>query len=302
MHINSNLMRPVLAASLLLAAMPAAALNLFTCESEYAALAQEIAPEATVFSATTALQDPHHVQARPSLIAKLRRADLAICAGAELEIGWLPMLQMKANNARVRDGQLGMLYASDVVEPLGKLDHVDRSMGDVHAGGNPHFHFSPQRVGKIAVAIRDRLMAIDPANRSAYQANWQDFDARWQQATARWQLQAKPLQGHKVIAYHSSFMYLFDWLELEQIADLEPKPGVAPTAAHLATLLQRAQAQPPLAVIYTGYQDARGANWLAKRANVTALQLPFGPGVDGIDDLFALYDQVLTRLLQAQQP
>ncbi|QIZ78638.1 metal ABC transporter solute-binding protein, Zn/Mn family [Ferrimonas lipolytica] len=298
MRTNSNLslLSAVVITGLMLSPQ-ALALKIFACEPEYAALAQELAPAATIFSATSALQDPHHVQARPSLIAKLRQADLAICAGAELEVGWLPMLQMKANNPQVRDGNAGMFYAMDYIEPLGVPDKVDRSMGDIHAGGNPHMHFSPQRIEQVAAALRDRLMSIDSDNAEAYQQQWQLFASRWQQAQQQWQLKAKPLQGKQVIAYHSSFMYLFDWLGMEQVGNLEPKPGLPPTSAHLSSLLQQVQATPPLALIYTGYQDNRGVNWLAKRTDVTALQLPFGPGVDGIDSLFELYDSVLDKLL-----
>ncbi|WP_417345404.1 metal ABC transporter solute-binding protein, Zn/Mn family [Ferrimonas sp.] len=287
---------PVLAA--LLAAPQAWALNIFTCEPEYAALAKELAPEANVSSATTALQDPHHVQARPSLISKLRRADLAICAGAELEVGWLPMLQMKANNRKVRDGQPGMLYAAEYVDTLGKLDKVDRSMGDVHAGGNPHFHFSPERMQSVAKAVTAKLVELDPERQGDYQANLVDFSQRWSQAITRWETLAAPLKGKKVIAYHTSFQYLFDWLGMEQAGDLEPKPGLPPTTGHLAQLLKLTESTPVMAVIYTGYQDGRGAQWLGQRANLPVLQLPFGPGVEEVDDLFQLYDTNIQLLLE----
>ncbi|WP_245568379.1 metal ABC transporter solute-binding protein, Zn/Mn family [Ferrimonas futtsuensis] len=287
---------PVLAA--LFAAPQAWALSIFTCEPEYAALVKELAPQARVSSATTALQDPHHVQARPSLISKLRRADLAICAGAELEVGWLPMLQMKANNPKVRDGQSGMLYAADHVDALGKLDKVDRSMGDVHAGGNPHFHFSPERVQSIAKAVTAKLVELDPAHQSDYQANLADFSQRWSEATARWETLAAPLKGKKVIAYHSSFQYLFDWLGIDQAGDLEPKPGLPPTTGHLAQLLKLTESTPIIAVIYTGYQDGRGAQWLGQRARLPVLQLPFGPGGEEADDLFQLYDTNIRMLLE----
>ncbi|BDY06575.1 zinc ABC transporter substrate-binding protein [Ferrimonas sp. YFM] len=296
MRTSSKWTLPVLAA--LLAAPQAWALNIFTCEPEYAALAKELAPEANVSSATTALQDPHHVQARPSLISKLRRADLAICAGAELEVGWLPMLQMKANNRKVRDGQPGMLYAAEYVDTLGKLDKVDRSMGDVHAGGNPHFHFSPQRMLSVAEAVTAKLVELDPEHQSDYQANLADFSQRWSQATTRWEAAAAPLKGKKVIAYHTSFQYLFDWLGMEQAGDLEPKPGLPPTTGHLAQLLKLTESTPIMAVIYTGYQDGRGAQWLGQRAKIPVLQLPFGPGVEEADDLFQLYDTNIRLLLE----
>ncbi|WP_407644130.1 metal ABC transporter solute-binding protein, Zn/Mn family [Ferrimonas sediminicola] len=299
MRINSKWMMPVLAA--LLAAPQAWAMTIFTCEPEYAALARELAPEANVSSATTALQDPHHVQARPSLIAKLRRADLAICAGADLEVGWLPMLQMKANNRKVRDGQPGMLYAAQHLEALGRLERVDRSMGDVHAGGNPHFHFSPSRIQTMAEVIAAKLVELDPDNEPQYRANLTEFSQRWSQATTRWRTQAAPLKGKRVIAYHTSFQYLFDWLGMEQAGDLEPKPGLPPTTGHLAQLLKLTETTPIMAVIYTGYQDGRGAQWLGQRAGLPVVQLPFGPGVEGAADLFQLYDTNIALLLAAME-
>ena len=276
-------------------------MSVFTCEPEYASLVSELAPEAEVFSATTALQDPHQVQARPKLIARMRRADLVVCAGAELEVGWLPMLQMKANNRRVRDGQPGMFYAAEQVETLDRLNAVDRSMGDVHAEGNPHMQFSPERVQVIAEALAQRLGELDPANAEGYKAGLEDFLSRWQAAIPSWEAQAAPLKGAKVIAYHTSFRYLFDWLGMEQVGDLEPKPGLPPTTGHLAGLLDRAGKGDVMAVVHTGYQDNRGAKWLADRASLPLLELPFGPGEEGIADLFALYDRVIAKLVSARE-
>ncbi|MBY5992277.1 metal ABC transporter solute-binding protein, Zn/Mn family [Ferrimonas balearica] len=303
MHTNSD--SPRLSALPLLALLAVAllwaprswALSVFACEPEYAALVSELAPEASVYSATTALQDPHQIQARPSLIAKVRRADLLVCAGAELEVGWLPMLQMKANNPKARDGQPGMFYAAEQVETLDQLTQVDRTMGDVHADGNPHLQFSPSRMLAIAEALTERLAQVDPQNAEAYRTNLADFRARWQAAIPRWEAQAAPLKGKKVIAYHTSFRYLFDWLGMEQVGDLEPKPGLPPTTGHLATLLKRADEGDLMAVIHTGYQDSRGAQWLADRAALPRVRLPFGPGEEGIADLFALYDRVIAQLV-----
>ncbi|MBY6187675.1 zinc ABC transporter substrate-binding protein [Marinobacter hydrocarbonoclasticus] len=276
------------------------ALSVFACEPEYASLVQELAPEASVFSATTALQDPHQVQARPSLIAKMRRADLAVCAGAELEVGWLPMLQMKANNPKVRNGQPGMFYAAEQIDTLDQQVRVDRTQGDVHAEGNPHIQFSPARMATVATALAQRMGELDSANRDSYQANLDAFLSRWNAAVPKWEARAASLKGQQVIAYHSSFRYLFDWLGMTQVGDLEPKPGIAPTSAHLASLLQRTAQDEVMAVVYTGYQDGRGAQWLAQRASLPLVKLPFGPGEEGVNDLFDLYDQVIDGLLKAQ--
>ncbi|QDE33312.1 zinc ABC transporter substrate-binding protein [Shewanella polaris] len=283
--------------SLLFTATAKAELNVFACEPEYAALAQTLAPDARVYSATTAMQDPHQVQARPSLIAKMRQADLVVCAGADLEIGWLPMLQMKSSNPKVNSTDKGLFFAADQIDTLDKLSHVDRSMGDVHAKGNPHIHLDPQRMLKVAKALTLKLTEIDPNNSGEYQQALADFSQRWEAKIPQWQAEAKGLAGKKVIAYHSSFRYLFNWIGIEQVADLEPKPGLAPTSSHLASLLTRAEKGDVMAVIVASYQDERGAKWLGERANLPVLVLPMSVGGnEQSKDLFSLYDSLLSLL------
>ena len=298
MRINSNLAKlAAVALSVTYTGLAHAELNVFACEPEYAALAKELAPTARIYSATTALQDPHQVQARPSLIAKMRQADLVVCAGADLEVGWLPMLQMKSANANVRSTDQGLFFAADQIETLDKLASVDRSMGDVHAQGNPHIHFDPTRLLKVATALSAKLTQLDPAGAADYQKSLADFTTRWQAAVPRWEEQAKGLQGKKVIAYHSSFRYLFNWIGIEQVADLEPKPGLAPTSGHLASLLTRAEQGDILAVVVASYQDERGAKWLGEKANLPVVMLPMSVGGnDKSQDLFSLYDSVISLL------
>ncbi len=277
------------------AALPAQALNLFACEPEWAALAREIAPQATIYTATTAQQDPHLVQARPSLIAAMRRADMAICSGAELEIGWMPALLMKANNAGVRNPDLGLLYVAEHVAVLDKLSSVDRSMGDVHAMGNPHVHLSPLAIADASAQLADRLAQLDPANASAYRANQADFAERWRLAVDDWQQRAAPLRDQQLVAYHTTYRYLFDWLGIRQVGDLEPKPGLPPSTGHLRTLLSEVSAPPVIGVVYTGYQDPKPGSWLAQQLGVPALKLEHT--TSDTESLFELYEQAVTRLL-----
>lgn len=277
-----------------------AQMNIFACEPEYAALAKELAPDARIYSATTAMQDPHQVQARPSLIAKMRQADLVICAGAELEVGWLPMLQMKAANVQVRSTDKGLFFAAEHVKTLDQMSNVDRSMGDVHSLGNPHVHFSPPRMLTIAQALTDKLIQLDEKQSAEYQQQLSRFSARWQLAMTQWQVKARSLQGMKVIAYHSSFRYLFDFANIEQVADLEPKPGLPPTSSHLASLLKRADNGDIAAIIIASYQNQRGANWLAEKSNLPVVVLPLSVGGnEQSNDLFSLYDSILDLLTQA---
>ena len=303
MRINSNFIKTaILGLGMTLSSVSYAQLNIFACEPEYAALAKELAPNAKIYAATTAMQDPHQVQARPSLIAKMRQADLAVCAGADLEIGWLPMLQMKSANAKIRSTDQGLFFAADQIETLDKLDSVDLSQGDVHAKGNPHIHFSPERVLKVAQALTEKLIQLDGEHRVQYQANLAHFSEHWTAAMAKWKKMARPLKGQKVIAYHSSFRYLFDWVGIEQVGDLEPKPGLPPSSAHLAQLLKSAANQNIMAIVIASYQDDRGALWLGERANLPVITLPMSVGGnDDSQDLFSLYTSTLNLLLNVQK-
>src|SRR6266446_6189985 len=179
-----TILRFVVALSSVVAALPAAsALNVFACEQEWAALAQELAGDKTsVYSATNALQDVHKVEARPSLIARIRSADLLICSGSELEIGWLPLLLTQSGNARIQPGSAGYLEASQFVPKLEIPKVVDRALGDVHPSGNPHVHLDPRNIAKVGEVITGRLSEIDHANADNYRARAEDFNKRWQQA------------------------------------------------------------------------------------------------------------------------
>ena len=165
----------------MLFALPAhAAVEVLACEPEWAALATEIGGKlVNAESATTPQQDPHYIQARPSLIAKVRRAQLVVCTGADLEVGWLPLLLRQGGNAAVQPGQPGFLNAADFVELLEKPSSVDRSLGDVHPYGNPHIQTDPRNIAKVAAALADRLAMLDGANAATYKQRYEDFAQRW---------------------------------------------------------------------------------------------------------------------------
>jgi zinc/manganese transport system substrate-binding protein len=283
---------------LLLAAVPApAALRVFTCEPEWKALVDELGGNTVdAYSATTALQDPHRIEARPSLIAKLRRADLLVCTGAGLEVGWLPALLRSAGNGQVQPGQPGYFEAASAVTLLEVPQRVDRAQGDVHPEGNPHLHLDPRNIARVAEPLAARLAALDPSHAAHYQQALARFAARWNEALVRWQREAVPLQGLPVVYHHRSFVYLEHWLGLKEAGVLEPKPGLPPTAAHLAQLLERLASQPARAVLRTPYEDARASEWLSERARLPALVLPYTVGAEGVTDLFSLFDVTLARL------
>ena len=291
-------------AALALAALAApaqAAVRVFACEPEWAALAQELGGKLVeASSATTAMQDPHQVQARPSLIARMRSADLLVCTGAELEVGWLPVLQQQSGNEKVQAGQPGSFAAADFVRKLEVPGSVDRSQGDVHAAGNPHIQTDPRNIAAVALQLTARLQQVDAANAAQYAQQGAAFQQKWQQAMARWNTQAAPLRGLPVVSQHKAFAYLYDWLGLKEVAVLEPKPGVEPSAAHLQAVLATLKASPARLVVYAAYQSPRAAEWLSTNAGIPAVKVPFTVGgSDAAKDLFGLYDDTVARLLAA---
>lgn len=285
----------------LIAAPANAELRIMTCESEWAALAAELGGEhVSTESATTPFQDVHYIQARPSLIAKVRRADLLICTGADLEVGWLPLLLRQAGNADVQPGQAGFLAASDFVDLLEKPESVDRSQGDIHPYGNPHIQLDPRNIAKVAVAIADHLAAIDPENAGDYRERLEDFSTRWDAALARWTEQLGPVKGMQIIVHHKSWIYLANWAGLEEVGALEPKPGLPPSAASLAELLDVVKARNVRLIIRSAYKDAKASEWLSERTGIPAVVLPHTVGsVPEAKDLFGMFDFIVARLREA---
>ena len=288
--------------SLLLCAVAApsfAALNIFACEPEWGALARELGGDkANVYVASTALQDPHRIEARPSLIARARSADLAICTGAELEIGWMPLVQTQSGNAKIQVGQPGYLEAASVVPLLEKPDRVDRSMGDVHAAGNPHVHLDPRNIERIATVLGERMVSLDSGNAAFYTQNTKAFLVRWRDATARWEKEAAPLKGMPLVVYHKNLTYMIHWLGMREVANLEPKPGLPPSTGYLTDLLAKLQREPARAIVRSAYNDSRPGEWLAERAKIPSIAIAFTVGgTPQAKDLFSLYDDTLARLL-----
>lgn len=278
-------------------------LNIFACEPEWAVLSQELGGDKVkVFSATTGLQDPHYIQARPSLIAKARHADLLVCTGAELESGWLPLLQRKAGNAAIQTGAAGYFVASDYVSLMAIPTSLDRSQGDVHAAGNPHIQTSPLNIQLVANALTKRLQELDTDNADFYQQRSEDFNQRWQAAIEQWQQQATPLKGLSIVVQHDSWLYLFDWLSLNKVAVLEAKPGVAPTVNDLNKILNQLEKSPAKLVIHAAYQSPRATDWLVDKTAINKVTLPFTVGGNKQSaDLFSLFDDTIQRLLDANK-
>jgi zinc/manganese transport system substrate-binding protein len=281
-------------------AMPAAAaLKVFATVPEWGALAQEIGgDQVQVFIATTALQDPHRIDAKPSLIARARSADLLIATGAELEIGWLPPVQRESGNGRIQSGQVGYFEAAQYVAMLDIPARLDRADGDVHAGGNPHIQTDPRNILKVGEALVQRMKQIDPAAAVGYDSRWRAFSERWRASLARWEKAGAPLKGVPVITQHKAWAYLLDWLGMREVGTLEPKPGVEPTVAHLSLVRDQAANSRPRMVIRAAYNSARPAEWLSAEAKLPIVVLPFTVGgTPEAKDLTTLFDDTVARLL-----
>lgn len=295
-------MRFIIAIIVLLAAVPAHAqskINVFACEPEWAALAEEIGGEIVeVYKASTAAQNVHFLRAKPSLLAAMRKADLVFCNGASLEVGWLPLLLQKAGGPDVQPGKPGYLLAADQVDKLDVPVKVDRSMGDVHPEGNPHVVLDPRNILTVAGVLTDRLAVIDPQNAETYHQNLSRFRSRWQSSMTEWRQEAGGLKGMKVVVYHTSWAYLLNWLGMNAVASLEPKPGIPPTASHLENVLSSVKGGGVKAILVAPFEDPKAAAWLSEKTGIPVINLPFTVGGnDKADNLEHLFTETI-RLLQ----
>lgn len=298
---KSSLCKACLLLAILTTTPASAALKVFTCEPEWDALARELGGDKIQSeSATTALQDVHRIEARPSLIAKVRSANLLVCTGADLEIGWLPMLVRQAGNSDVQPGKPGYFLAADMVERLEVPTSLDRANGDVHPFGNPHIQLDPHRISSVATALSQRLAQVDPTNATYYAARQTAFAKRWDDAIKRWELRAAPLKGTEVVVQHRSWVYLFNWLHIQEVATIEPKPGVPPSAGYLSDLKTRLLAHPARFIVRANYQDPKAASWLANEVKIPVVELPYTVGgSEKAIDLISMFDETIDRLVAA---
>lgn len=225
-----------------------------------------------------------------------------VATGAELEVGWLPVVIRESGNARIQPGQPGFFEAARYVTMLEIPAVLDRAHGDVHAGGNPHIQTDPRNLLRIGEALSARMAEIDPDNAAAYRNGYKVFADKLRSAIARWEKEAAPLRGVPILVQHRAFPYLQNWLGLKEIGSLEPKPGVEPSSAYLAEILAQQAVQPAKMVIRPAYQYDAPSLWIAERAKIPAVTLPFTiGGTPEAKDLFSLYEDTLRRLLKAQQ-
>ena len=284
------------------ASLPAdAALKVLATTPDWGALTQELGgDQVNVYVATTALQDVHRVEAKPSLVARARSADLVVATGAELEVGWLPVLIQESGNANIQKGARGYFEAASALRLLEVPSQVDRAMGDIHPDGNPHVQLDPHNIQAVAHALTARLSQLDPGQAAYYATRARDFDARWDAAIKRWESRATPLKSAQVVIMHRDQVYLCHWLGLVEVASIEPKPGVPLTAAYLGALVGKLTSTPPKLILLNAYNDPKAATWLSDRIHAPAVTLPFSVGGSPeARDLFGLYDDTLNKLLAA---
>jgi len=270
---------------------------------DLAALAREIGGDAV---AVTALgkptEDQHYVDAKPSHIVTLNRADVLIEGGAELEIGWLPPLLASARNDRIAAGAPGRIVASQGIRMLDVPATFDRSKGDLHALGNPHFLLDPLNVKVIVAQLADHFAQVDPQAADLFQANLNRFVAALDAKLAEWQAQLAPFHGARIVTYHNDFVYLAERFQLQVIETLEPKPGIAPSPAHLARVISTMRAANARVILVQPYQNRRTAETVARQTNAVVLDIAQQPGaLDHTDTYFELMDHMVRTLVAALQ-
>ncbi|MFT3916733.1 MAG: metal ABC transporter substrate-binding protein [Anaeromyxobacteraceae bacterium] len=292
----------VLAALLALPLATAAAPKVVTTTETLAALATEVAgPDAKVESLAKGIQDPHFVDANPILTVKLRNADLLVDVGLDLEIGWLPPLVVQSRNADILPGGKRRLTAASAVSVLDQPSGpVDRSRGDLHPAGNPHFLTDPRRAAQVASAIAARLAELDPGKAQAYQERAKAFSGRMDQALARWKAELAPVKGRPIFTQHRTFTYFLDWSGLVSAGELEPRPGVPPPPGHLAELVEIAKRQGVKAIVVENFYDRKSADVVASHSGAKVVAIPGEVGGEaGVKTYEAFLDAIVKRVAEA---
>jgi len=281
-----------------------AALKIAATTQDLAAIAKEVGGgHVQVQSLTPGTRDPHFAAAKPSMIRKVFRADLLLLVGADMEIGWLPPLLQSARNAKVLPGNNGYLDVSMSIPLLGKLNvPVSRSMGDVHANGNPHYWLNPRNGVRIAQVIVNRLIMIDPDNKVDYQQQFNDFKTRLEARRAVWQSELRWLKDKPVIAYHRSFIYLANAFGFKIVGEVEPKPGISPSVASLTRLIEQINSNAIELLIIEPYYERRSASYLNDKTGIKVAVLPQSVGAqDDIKTYFDLFNSIVMALNQFKE-
>jgi ABC-type Zn uptake system ZnuABC Zn-binding protein ZnuA len=287
-------------------AIPATAadrLKVVATTADFAAIATAIGGDAAEVTAVARpTEDPHFVDAKPSFIRLLNQADVLIEGGAALEAGWLPPLLDSARNPRIAVGTPGRIVASDAVELKDVPPRLDRSLGDVHPYGNPHFLLDPVNGRLVAAAIARGLCAVDGSRCDTYTANAARFTAALDAKMAEWRQALASARGQKIVTYHKDFDYLADRFGLDVVGNLEPKPGIPPSPTHLAELVPRMQAAKVRAILIEPFRERQTPDFVADKTGAKVVVLPIMPAGGDASDYIGLIDHDVHALAKALAP
>ncbi|MEN8223364.1 MAG: zinc ABC transporter substrate-binding protein [Acidobacteriota bacterium] len=243
-------------------------------------------------------KDPHYITPRPSFIAKMRKADLLIINGGQLEIGWIPPIIKKANNPKVNPGSRGFLDLFGFIEALDVPKEISRAHGDVHPDGNPHFHLDPENVLKVSEAIRDKLIDLDLKHRSLYENGYKEFSGLWQSKMDEWKKKMEKFSGKNVVQYHKNFDYFLKRFNMKQLGTLEPVPGIPPTTRHILEMIDMINNKGAEFIIHDVYHMKKPSRFVNRKTGVKLVILPHDVGsLPAVKDVFSLFDEIVRRIL-----
>ncbi len=242
--------------------------------------------------------DPHVVVPKPSLIALVRRADLLIMNGAQLEIGWMPPLIQQANNPTVRPSSKGFIDLSEHFELIQKPDTVSRAQGDIHPAGNPHFYLDPHNILRVAELVAGKLTELDPQGREFYASRLERFQREWTLSLDRWEERMAPLKGKKVVQYHRNFDYFLIRYGIDCPATVELLPGIPPTSRHILGLIEQVRREGMACIIHDVYHNDKSSRYLAKETGITMVMLPHDvEALPGTETIQGLFDTIVDRMV-----
>ncbi len=299
-------MKRALLAATLLASLPALAkVKVVTSVSELASLARAVGgDQVEVQTLAKPTQDPHFVDPKPSLVLQLSRADLLVLNGMDLEVGWLPTLITGSRNAKLQKGEPGYLDASTLVQPKEvPTQKLDRSMGDIHPGGNPHYLKDPTNALKVARGLADRLVQLDAAHEALFRANAKGFEDRLRAKLAEWEKALAPYRGTPVVTYHKSWIYFTEWAGFTEVAFVEPKPGLPPSSGHVAKVLGVISARKVPLILQEEWYSANTTELLASKGGAALVRVPGSPGEgQAYEDYFGGVVAEVVKALATKRP
>ncbi len=278
-----------------------AKVNIVTTTQDPAALARAVGGDhVDVTALAKGYQDPHFLEAKPSYMVKLNRADLVVVIGLDLEAGYLSALLAGARNEKVMPGQKGFLDLGTVIQPLEVVPMADRSQGDIHPNGNPHYWLDPENARLMARAIAARLDDVDPQHKADYDKNLADFEKKLGEKEAEWQQRMAPLKGQGVVTYHRSWSYFARRYDLTVVDFIEPKPGIPPTPAHTLEVIRTMQGRGVRIILMENFYDSQVADFIAQKTGAKVVVVPNSVNGDkGVDTYFDLLDRITGELSKA---